>query len=148
MQKLFFGLFFMCTCFWASGQDLLTAAQLQAKKQDKLILLNFSGSDWCIPCIQLEKEYFKDSQFRRLADSQLVIIRADFPRKKKNMPAAAIVKQNEQLADRFNKNGSFPLTILLDANLRIVKTWDGRPEEEPAVFVRNLRNLLAHYKQP
>ena len=62
-------------------------AQLIAKKEHRYILLNFSGSDWCGPCIMLRKEIFDDPAFSAFADTTLVLVNADFPRMKKK-PAA------------------------------------------------------------
>ena len=51
-------------------------AKKQAEKEHKLILLNFSGSDWCIPCIRLRKEVFENTTFKTFADSNLVLLNA------------------------------------------------------------------------
>ncbi|RYY67525.1 MAG: thioredoxin family protein [Chitinophagaceae bacterium] len=99
------------------------------------MLINFSGSDWCIPCIQMQQEYFDNDAFKKMADSQLVIIRADFPRKKKNIPAKEILLQNEQLAEKFNVDGIFPLTLLLDGNQKVIRRWEGKPQENVADFI-------------
>lgn len=137
----------MLCIYMAQSQVILTAAQAQAKKENKFILLNFSGSDWCIPCIQMQKDYFENGPFIKMADSQLVIIRADFPRKKKNLPSPELVAQNEMLAEKFNSGGSFPLTLLMDADGRVIKKWDGRPDENPAVFTTLISNIIQQYKQ-
>jgi thioredoxin-related protein len=103
-------------------------AQAEAAKSQKHILLNFAGSDWCVPCIRLSKEYFDNSEFQRYASEHLVLVRADFPRLKKNSLDKAQTKRNEDLAERYNPKGAFPLTILLDANGKIIKAWDGFPK--------------------
>src|SRR3982751_3309754 len=89
-------------------------AQTEAATSGKYILLNFSGSDWCGPCIRLHKEIFQSSSFTQLADSALVLVNADFPRQKKNQLAKDIQHDNELLADKYNANGAFPFTLLLD----------------------------------
>src|SRR4051794_26593721 len=83
-------------------------AQQEAAQSHKLILLNFSGSDWCIPCIRLKKDVFEDPLFSAFADSTLVLVNADFPRKKKNSLPSELQKQNDALAEKFNHNGVFP----------------------------------------
>ena len=145
MKKMVFTGLFALSFFFAMSQSLLPAEQAIARKQQKLILLNFSGSDWCIPCINMQKKYFENSVFLKMADSQLVIVRADFPRKKKNLPAKDIVQRNEALADRFNPNGSFPLTLLLDADLKILKKWDGLPVAGVEEFIQSISTF---FKQP
>ncbi|MEO6330230.1 MAG: thioredoxin family protein [Ginsengibacter sp.] len=88
--------------------DMEYAKQL-AKKEQKLILLNFSGSDWCVPCIRLRKEVFNTDAFANYAADHLVLVNADFPRQKKNQPAKEQQKINDALAERYNPQGSFPL---------------------------------------
>ena len=62
-----------------------------------------------------------------MASEKLVLVNADFPRKKKNMSDPAQIKANEALAEIYNKEGGFPLTLLLDADGKVLKKWDGLP---------------------
>jgi thioredoxin-related protein len=103
-------------------------AKTQANTEKKQILLYFGGSDWCVPCIKLKKEILETAQFQEFAQKNLVMVLADFPRKKKNMPDAKQVAKNEALAEKYNPNGSFPLMLLIDAQGKVVKTWDGYPK--------------------
>lgn len=114
-------------------------AKEKARQEHKLILLNFSGSDWCIPCIRLHKEILGHAAFTRYADTALVLVNADFPRLKKNQLSKDRQKQNESLADRYNPKGSFPLTLLLDEEGRVLRTWDGYPELAPEAFTAQLK---------
>jgi len=118
-------------------------AQQQAAQNHKLILLNFSGSDWCGPCIRLKQEIFDADVFNSYASGHLLLVNADFPRLSKNQLSKEQTTQNEALADRFNKNGKFPLTILMDANGKVLKEWEGFPKESPDVFVEEIRALNA-----
>src|ERR1700709_1173407 len=99
-------------------------AQKIASNRHQLILLNFSGSDWCGPCIRLKKEIFESEAFSKMADTLLVLYNADFPRNKKNQLDKITGKKNNELADKYNPEGKFPLTLLLDANGKIIKTFD------------------------
>ena len=110
-----------------------------AKKEHKHILLNFSGSDWCGPCIKLHKEVFASDAFQHFAESNLVLLNADFPRLKKNQLSIAQQKINDALADRYNSKGSFPLTVLLNENGKVIKTWEGIPKGTLAEFVEELQ---------
>ncbi|RYD70898.1 MAG: thioredoxin family protein, partial [Sphingobacteriales bacterium] len=56
MKKVLFSIAFMALCLLAKTQELLTHAVQKAKQEDRYILINFSGSDWCIPCIQMQQE--------------------------------------------------------------------------------------------
>ncbi|RTZ03486.1 thioredoxin family protein [Flavobacterium sp. RSP49] len=89
-------------------------AKTQAIKENKNILLVFSGSDWCAPCIKLENTIWKSEDFKNEAEQKWVIYKADFPKKKANLLAANLTASNKKLAERYNKSGNFPLVLLLD----------------------------------
>ncbi|CCG99763.1 hypothetical protein FAES_1753 [Fibrella aestuarina BUZ 2] len=108
-------------------QTNLEQAKNEAKAGHKLILLYFSGSDWCGPCIKLKKEIYESDAFTTYADKQLVLVRADFPRAKKNQLSAEQTAHNESLAERYNPDGQFPMTVLLDANGKVLRNWSGYP---------------------
>ncbi len=101
------------------------AAKTEAVATHKMILLNFSGSDWCGPCIKLKKDVFESTDFEAFAAHNLVLVRADFPRQKKNQLPKEQVVLNEALAEQYNPKGSFPLTVLLDEKGKVVKEWEG-----------------------
>lgn len=113
-------------------------AETEAKNAHKLILINFSGSDWCGPCIRLRKEILESAEFSNYAKEKLVLVRADFPRQKKNQLPKEQVKLNEALAEKYNMDGKFPFTLLVDENGKVLKSWDGLPNESPAEFVKEL----------
>ncbi|MNJ95581.1 Disulfide bond reductase DsbH precursor [compost metagenome] len=115
-------------------------AQQQAKTSHKQILINFSGSDWCGPCIRLRKEILESEVFETYAKENLILVRADFPRQKKNQLPAAQVKQNEALAEKYNPDGKFPYTLLVDENGKILKSWDGYPNEAAEKFVQEVKS--------
>lgn len=117
-----------------------------AKEKHELILLNFSGSDWCGPCIVTRKEYFESQVFTDMANENLVLVNADFPRKKKNIGTAEQVQRNEGLAEIYNKEGSFPLTLLLDADGKVIKTWHGKPETSPEQWTAEIKAICESRK--
>lgn len=110
-------------------------ATIEASRSHKLILINFSGSDWCGPCIRLRKEILESETFENYAADHLVLVRADFPRQKKNQLPKDQVKRNEALADKYNADGKFPYTVLVDEHGKVLKTWDGYPDISPEKFV-------------
>lgn len=132
--------FLMSPVVWLTDFE---AAKATATSENKYILLNFSGSDWCGPCIKLKKEVFESEAFSTLAEKNLVMVRADFPRSKKNQLPEALVKHNEALAEKYNPDGKFPLTLLLDANGKVVKTWDGYTFGSQDKFIADLEKSLA-----
>jgi len=133
---LYFMLAFLPGVTW---QGDFNQAKVEAAKEHKLILVNFSGSDWCVPCIRLRKEILESATFEDYALGHLVLVRADFPRQKKNQPGKEQIKLNEALADKYNAGGKFPFTLLVDENGKVLKTWDGFPDETPDKFVSDIR---------
>ncbi len=121
-------------------------AQLKAKQEGKLILLNFSGSDWCVPCIRLHKEVFSDPGFDELVKDNLILVNADFPRLKKNQLSAAQQKINDALAERYNTQGKFPLTVLMNEKGEVIKIYDGYAGEGVASFLGRIRDDIYSYK--
>lgn len=120
-----------------------TAATTAATQEHKLILINFSGSDWCGPCIRMRKEILGSAAFENYATDHLVLVRADFPRQKKNQLDAAQVKRNEALADKYNPEGKFPYTLLVDEHGKVLKDWDGYPDESPEKFISQINPLVS-----
>ena len=113
-----------------------------ASREHRLILLNFSGSDWCGPCIRMHKEIFSLQDFINLAGTNLVLVNADFPRMKKNQLGAQQQQINNAMADRYNPKGRFPLTILLDPQGNVLKEWDGFPAVPPEGFISEVRDIV------
>lgn len=137
--------------FWfkPTGDGWLTninKAKIEAAQSNKLILLNFSGSDWCIPCIRLHKEVFESEAFKNYANEHLVLVNADFPRLKKNQLSKEQEKENDALAEQYNPKGDFPLTLLLDSKGKVLKTWEGFPKEGESQFISELAGLTAGSK--
>lgn len=130
--------FLLSTPAWLT--DFKEAKALAAQKH-QLILLNFSGSDWCSPCIRLKKEIFESETFKNFADSSIVLVNADFPRLKKNLLTKEQVNKNEELANEYNREGKFPFTLLLDENGKIIKSWEGVPNYTPEQWVTTIKTL-------
>ena len=70
-------------------------------------------------------------------------MKADFPRLKKNRLTPALEQANEVLASKYNTKGIFPLTVVLDAQGKVLKTWEGLPRETAAEFVKEI-DVLVH----
>ena len=113
-------------------------AQTIAKENHQMILINFSGSDWCGPCIQLHKEVFEKDDFKAFAKENLVLLKADFPRLEKNKLSTQQLEKNNELALKYNPDGDFPLTLLLDENLKVLKVWSGNPGLNSNEFVKEI----------
>jgi thioredoxin-related protein len=125
--------------------DFETAKKLATENQ-KYILLNFSGSDWCGPCIRLKKEVFDNDAFEKLAEGSLVLLNADFPRSKKNQLSKETIQRNEALANQYNPLGKFPYTVLLTAEGKVIQSWEGFPQNNSQLFIDQIKSVCnAHH---
>lgn len=105
------------------GQDWQTdfsKAKEMAIAEDKPIILVFQGSDWCAPCIKLDRAVWSTDSFKDYAAKHYVMVQADFPRKKKNALSDEQTKANAVLAETYNKNGVFPLVVVLDSSGKVL----------------------------
>lgn len=132
-------LLLLCSATWRTDFE---QAKTEAAQQHKYVLLKFSGSDWCLPCIRMEKKVFSDENFEAYAQEHLVLVNADFPQQKKNKPSKEIIQQNEALAEQYNKEGKFPYTILLDAEGKVLKEWNGYKDETPESFMADINAVV------
>ncbi len=90
----------------------LSQAQAQAKAEKKSVLLVFSGSDWCPPCVEMQRQVFASPQFIDYARRALVLVNVDFPQK--STQTAELQKANQALKTKFNVGENFPTLVLLD----------------------------------
>ena len=99
----------------AGDEQWLTSlpdALTQAKADKRLVLLDFTGSDWCSPCKMLHDKVLIQKEFLDHASKNMVLVMLDFPRSKPQ--TAELKKANEGLREKFNIEG-FPTLILLDS---------------------------------
>ena len=99
---------------WAAGEGWGTdakAAQAQAKKDGKFVLLDFTGSDWCPPCVQLHKNVLDTADFKDFSKKSLVLVELDFPKRKPQ--AENLKKTNQALSEKYKIEG-FPTLIILN----------------------------------
>ena len=105
----------------------LNRALAQANAEKKLVLLDFTGSDWCPPCIQMEKEVFSKPEFQVYAEANLVFLSVNFPLKFRFSPEANA--SNNFLAQQFKVDGP-PILIALDGEGKTILRHIG-PYETP-----------------
>ena len=118
MKKIALGiiLFVSTIGFAQDWQTDLEAAKKLATDQDKNIIIVFSGSDWCAPCIKLDKNIWQSDAFKNQSANDWILLKADFPRKKANELSKDQTAHNRKLAEKYNIEGSFPLVVLVDKN--------------------------------
>lgn len=85
-------------------------ALAKAKAENKPILIDFTGSDWCGWCVKLDKETFSKSEFQDFARDHLILLELDFPQSKDQ--DASIKEQNSKLKNQYGVQG-FPTLVLL-----------------------------------
>ena len=122
------------------GTDL-PAALNEAKSENKMVLLDFTGSDWCGWCIKFDKDVLSTNKFAGYAKSRLVLVRLDFPRHKEQ--AAALKQANEQLSQRFGVDG-FPTFVLLNSAGKELWRQVGYAEGGPDAFIAELERFYRH----
>lgn len=121
----------------------LSEAQALAKEKEIPIILVFQGSDWCAPCIKLEKEVWNTTVFIDFAKDHYVLLKADFPRKKANQLDKNQQQKNAALAEKYNPQGFFPLVLVLDKNAKVLgKT--GYQKSRPQEYIDLLNSFVAH----
>ena len=114
--------------------DDMEKAKTQAKTENKKILLDFTGSDWCGWCKKLDAEVFSQQEWKDYAAKKLVLVEVDFPHGFK-LPEAT-QKQNQALAAKFKVNG-YP-TIVITSALGTRRGELGYVEGGPKAFIKAL----------
>lgn len=147
MRTLLLSLAMAMLSIMAQAQNRFENAKKQATENKELILLNFSGSDWCIPCIKLHKNIIETEDFKKLETENIIVyINADFPRNKKNQLSPELKKENTSLADQYNSKGLFPYTLLLNSEGKVLKSWEGLPSENALTFSQEIRKIKENQK--
>ncbi len=136
-----FCLFFASALVAQEWQGSYAEALSGAQAQNKPILLVFAGSDWCAPCMKLDKEVWQSDAFRLHADENYILYKADFPRKKANRLPEAVAAQNAVLAEKYNPKGYFPLVLLLNKEGAILGET-GYLKGSPEAYIEHLNSFI------
>ena len=130
--------------FWLAGEAFaddsawlssVPQAMAQARRENKLILLDFTGSDWCGWCKKLDADTFSKPEFIDWAKMNLVLVQVDFPAQKKL--AADLVKANDALKTKYKITG-YPTLIVLKSDGTVVWNQVGYMEGGPAAVIAKL----------
>lgn len=114
------------------------AAKAQAKKENKLVLMNFTGSDWCSWCKKLHNEVFSTKEFGQYAKEKLVLVEIDFPNAKKQ--SDALKKANEALQEKYKAEG-FPTILVLNGDGKVLWRQVGYMAGGPEAWIGKLKSL-------
>ena len=101
----------------------------------------FSGSDWCLPCIKLRKNILDSEEFKNFEKEKLVFLEVDFPKKKKNKLTNEQQKINNELAEKYNKEGIFPKILLLSKDGKILANF-GYENTNPQAYIQKIKTYL------
>ena len=137
MKRLMIALL-LCGAAQIQAAEWLTdfpAALAKAKAENKLVLMDFTGSDWCPGCIALHKAVFTSKAFEAYADKNLVLVEVDFPDRKKQ--SKELEKANQALKSEFKVDG-FPTVILVGADRKELKKIEGYSGEKPDEYIAEL----------
>jgi thioredoxin-related protein len=105
-----------------------------AKAARKCVLLDFTGSDWCGPCIEMKKVVFSKPAFLTYASKNLILVDVDYPQRKKL--SEAVTKQNERLAKQYDiERSGYPTVVLLDPSGKVLGRLEGYMGETPADMI-------------
>ncbi len=111
----------------------LESAIKTAKAENKFVLVNFTGSDWCKWCIKLNNEVFTQEAFQKYADEKLVLVKLDFPRTIEQSPE--VKEYNNNLMRQFGVRG-FPTIFLINS--------EGRPIAQTQYLPGGAENYIKH----
>lgn len=112
-----------------------------AHETDRPLIVVFSGSDWCAPCIKLERDIWQSKDFREYAAEHFILYRADFPKKKKNRLSEELSEENGKLSEKFNPNGYFPLVVLVNPKEQVLGTTSYK-KLSPTEYITHLNSFL------
>ena len=113
----------------------LPKAQAQAKAENKIVLMDFTGSDWCGWCIKFRKEVLNTPEFQAYAAKNVVLVELDYPNKK--VQSADLKKANAALKTQYDIHG-FPTLLVLNQNGKEIGRQVGFSQGGPAAFIAKL----------
>ena len=140
MKKILSALMVGCVAgaLFAADSAWITSvpdAKVKAEKEQKLVLLDFTGSDWCGWCKKLDAETFSKPEFVEYAKKNLVLVEVDFPNTK---PQSDELKAaNKDLKDKYDVTG-FPTLVLLRPDGTLLWKQVGYLQGGPAAMIAKL----------
>tara|TARA_R110001606_G_C15374675_1_gene649865 strand:+ start:1717 stop:2154 length:438 start_codon:yes stop_codon:yes gene_type:complete len=144
MRKALLFLIFIFSITSIQAQNWITdftTAKEEAVKNNKPIILVFQGSDWCAPCIKLDREIWSTEVFKNYSSEHYIMLQADFPRKKKNKLSDKQTENNKQLAEIYNKQGFFPFVVVLDHEGNILGQTSYK-KTTPENYIKELNSFI------
>ncbi len=120
--------------------NLKEAEKIASQKNERIILV-FQGSDWCAPCIKLDKEIWSSNEFIDYSKNHFVMVKVNFPRKKKNSLTSEQQAYNNSLMEKYNTKGYFPFVVVLDKNGTVLGNT-GYKKTTPTEYIKLLNSFI------
>jgi thioredoxin-related protein len=142
MKKIAVLLLSCCALLQAQALDRgwmtdVPQALAKAKKENKMVVLNFTGSDWCGWCMKFKKEAIDTQEFATYASKNLVLVEVDFPQR--TPQSADLKKANEALAAQYKVDG-YPTFVILSKDGKELGRQNGYHEGGPQPFIARLES--------
>jgi len=143
MKKILIAILAATICWQVNAAEAiwhtdLPKAQAQAKTENKIVLMDFTGSDWCGWCIKFRKDVLDTEEFKTYAAKNVVLVELDYPIKKEQ--SADLKKANSELKDKYNING-YPTLVVLDKNGKEIGRQEGYAEGGAKAFIGKLEEF-------
>jgi thioredoxin-related protein len=116
----------------------LPKAQAQAKSESKIVLMDFTGSDWCGWCVKFKKEVLDTAEFQAYATKNVMLVELDYPHKKSQ--SSDLKKANAALKDQYKIDG-YPTLVVLDKDGKEIGRQVGYAKGGPAAFIAKLEKF-------
>lgn len=142
LKKSVFALLIIALASVAHAGDFLTdfeTAKKQAAADKKPLLVKFTGSDWCPPCIMLHQEVFSKKAFKTAVEKDFVVVILDFPQTKKLPEGQA--EANKEVAEKYGLS-SYPTVMLMDHEGKVFKSMSGYGGGGVKPYLKALKDSL------
>lgn len=147
--------YIVLACFQSTAQSYdttnfhwltnLEQATMIASEKNLPILIVFAGSDWCRPCIQLNRQVFEQAEFQSWASENIVPVMFEFPRQKKNALSPQQQAYNDSMAEKYNPKGAFPKVIIADHTGREIGAL-GFFDIGPKEYIAKIEEIIIKHK--
>jgi thioredoxin-related protein len=143
MKKLLIAMLAATICWQVNAAEStwltdLPKAEAQAKSENKIVLMDFTGSDWCGWCIKFKKDVLDTPEFQAYAAKNVVLMELDYPNKKAQ--SADLKTANAALKSKYDIHG-FPTLVVLDQNGKEIGRQVGYSKGGPAAFIAKLEEF-------
>ena len=147
MKKIMIGLLACCALMRIQAAELnwltdLPKAEAKAKADNRMVLMDFTGSDWCGWCKKFDAEVFNTKEFQNYAAKNLVLVQLDYPHHKTQ--SAELKKANARLKNHYDING-YPTFVVLNKDGKEIGRQVGYTPGGPTAFIAKLEKFKSNH---